>query len=79
MKPRGIKTLSVLYLFAGRQRRADIGTCLKILADEFNACIDFDFGVNLIVREVDVIRDKRDDLLSASLRNTILKEVLAEK
>ena len=78
MKPRGIKTLNVLYLFAGRQRRADICACLKVLADEFNACIDFDFGVSLTCREVDIVRnDESDDLISAPLRDKLLKEVLS--
>ena len=52
---------------------------MKTIADEFNACIDSDFGVALIVREVDVIRDKSDYMVSASFREAILKEVLAEK
>ena len=78
MKPRGVKTLRVLYLFAGRQRKADICACLKLIADEFNASIDFGFEVALTVREIDVVRHgESDNLLSPSLQDELHEEALA--
>ena len=69
MKPLGNVVLSVLYLFAGRPRRADIGACLSAITAEFNNCDDFAFSITLQVVEVDIVRGgMTHDLLSAARR-----------
>ena len=76
MKPLGEATLSVLYLFAGRPRRADMGSCLSVIADQFNNNPDFDFTVHLRVEEVDVLRGgPLHDLLSSARRKDYLMDI----
>ena len=56
VKPRPIRSSQVLYLFAGEERRADMGSCLYSLIQAFNADEPFDFSVSLHVIEVDLLR-----------------------
>ena len=43
MKQRQPLALEVIYLFAGRKRRADIQECLSTLIARINARAEFDF------------------------------------
>ena len=76
VKPLGNVVLSVLYLFAGRPRRADIGACLSAITAEFNKCVDFAFNITLQVVEVDIVRGgMTHDLLSAARRKDRLGDI----
>ena len=57
MKPRPIRSFQVLYLFAGEEQRADMGSCLYTLIQAFNAEASFGFSVTLQVIEVDLLRE----------------------
>ena len=56
VKPRPIRSFQLLYLFAGEERPAEMGSCLYTLIQAFNAEASFGFSVTLQVIEVDLLR-----------------------
>ena len=58
---------SVLYLFAGPERKTDIGTCLRTIC--------FGKGIPVKVVELDVCRDLSHDLSDASLWSEVLSSL----
>ena len=74
VKPRPIRSFQVLYLFAGEERRADMGSCLYTLIQAFNRVEPFDFSVALHVIEVDLLRGgENHDLLQEHHRSRYLQ------
>ena len=63
----GTWTLSVLYVFAGKVRKADIREHLELMQHEFK--------FSLKMTELDTIRDKSHDVTSESLMETLLLDV----
>ena len=54
MKPSDSVPLRVLYLFAGKERRADIGDCLKELAGDYLQ--NYGIALKVELTEVDTLR-----------------------
>ena len=69
MKHRRPLALKVIYLFAGKKRRADIQECLSTLIARINARAEFDLFIELDFTAVDLLRGGEcHDLLSAARR-----------
>jgi len=59
--------LKVLYLFSGRVRKSGLGSCLKRQAKEK--------GVKVEVKEVDIIRGRKHNMLSKAARSKLIVEI----
>ena len=67
--PWPVRQMNVSYLFAGLPRKADLRACFSQLISNFNACDEFDFSVELVMDEVDLLRGgQAQDLLDAGRR-----------
>ena len=78
MKPCTMRTLRVVYLFAGAPRRADMQECFRVLLKELNsACTSMQ--VHLEMLDVDILRGGAEhDLLNEDLRARLLKKIAEE-
>ena len=80
MKLRGVKILSVLYLFAGIRHRADVNACLNSIISEFNACCDFDFAVSLVLRQIELSESGPiSGEVGLQTQASLVRDILAEK
>lgn len=61
------RALSILYVFAGRQRKADIRDCLEGLQKEWNFL--------LFMKEVDLLRCPEQDITQEAYWHSLLQEI----
>ena len=62
-----VSVFSVLYLFAGRKRRSDLGSYLKKFSKDHN--------IKVKIEEIDILRGKRHDLTRSKRKHSILARV----
>ena len=74
--PRPSRPWQVIYLYLGVDSRADFQQCFVALIHEWNAASDFEFMVDLVWREIDVLgTDASTSLLSSVNRAQLLAKV----
>ena len=78
VRPIPFRKLVVRYVFAGKERWADIAACLRALVAELNSSPVFGFFADLIIEDIDILRGgDSHDLLDEGKRKRCLSSLVA--